>query len=137
MAAAPPVGYAARIVAGFMVPVLTLVSAMFFWFWVYAVLSLVTTREAFGVLLPEDVPLWAGVLILVLVYQSVAWPLKTARRASYEALGGPHHAAVAALDGILSVAVAVLVVWFGYRYVPDVRELLHSLPEAWDRMRLM
>ena len=136
-AAPAPVGYAARIVAGFMVPVLSLVSAVFFWSCVYAVLSLVTMHEAFGVPLPEDVPLWAGVLILVLVYQSVAWPLHTARRASYQALGGPHHAAVAALDGILSVAVAILVVWLGYYYVPEVRELLRSLPEAWETMQHM
>jgi hypothetical protein len=41
---------------------------------------------------------------LVLLYQSAAWPLRrAARRASYQALDRPHHVAVAALDGLLSV----------------------------------
>ena len=69
------------------------------------------------------------------LYHSVAWPLHAARRASYQALGGPHHGAVAALDGLLSAGVAILIVWVGYQYVPEVRELLRSLPDGWDNIR--
>jgi len=132
---ASPAGYTARVAAGFMMPVLSLASAAFFWLCAYAVLSLVTRNEAFGISLPEDLPLWAGILILVFVYQSVAWPLHVARRASYQTLGGPHHAAIAALDGLLSVGVAILVVWLGYYYVPEVREFVRTLPDLWDSIR--
>jgi multisubunit Na+/H+ antiporter MnhB subunit len=131
----PPAGYTARVVAGVMVPLLTVVSALLFWVGAYAVLSLVTERQAFGVPLSDDIPLWAGILFLVLLYQSAAWPLHAARRASYHALGGPHHAAVAALDGLLSVGVGLCVVWFAYQYMPEVRELLRTLPDVWDSMR--
>ena len=48
---------------------------------------------------------------------------------------GPHHAAVAALDGLLSVGVGLCVVWFAYQYIPEVRELLRTLPDVWDIMR--
>jgi hypothetical protein len=101
----------------------------------YAVLSLAAEREAFGVALPEEVPLWAGILFLVFLYQSAAWPLHAARRASYQARGGPHHAAVAALDGLLSMGVGIFIVWLAWQNLPEVRELLRSLPDLWDSMR--
>jgi phage shock protein PspC (stress-responsive transcriptional regulator) len=131
----PPAGYATRMLAGFMVPILSIVSAALFWICAYAVLSLVTMREAFGLLLPDDVPLWVGIVVLLFLYQSVAWPLHAARRASYQALGGPHHASVAALDGMLSLGIALLVVWFAYNNVPVVREFLRALPETFDSMQ--
>lgn len=121
--------------AGFMVPILSIVSAVFFWVCAYGVLSLVTAREAFGILMPDDVPLWVGIVVLLFVYQSVAWPLHAARRASYQALGGPHHASVAALDGMLSLGIALLVVWFAYNNVPAVREFLRALPATFDSMQ--
>jgi phage shock protein PspC (stress-responsive transcriptional regulator) len=132
---APPATYATRVLAGFMVPVLSVVSALFFWICAYAVLSLVTMREAFGILLPDDVPLWVGIVVLFFLYQSVAWPLHAARRASYQALGGPHHASVAALDGMLSLGIALLVVWFAYYNVPAVREFISALPQTLDSMQ--
>jgi phage shock protein PspC (stress-responsive transcriptional regulator) len=133
--AMPPAGYAARMLAGVVVPVLSIVSAALFWLSAYAVLALVATRDVFGVELPEDVPLWAAILVVVFLYQSIAWPLHASRRAAYQALGGPHHAMVAALDGLLSVGVGLLVVWFGYHYVPEVREFLRTLPDVWSSLR--
>jgi phage shock protein PspC (stress-responsive transcriptional regulator) len=131
----PPGTYATRVLAGFMVPVLSIVSALFFWICAYAILSLVTMREAFGILLPDDVPLWVGIVVLFFLYQSLAWPLHAARRASYQALGGPHHASVAALDGMLSLGIALLVVWFAYNNVPAVRDFLRALPQTFDSMQ--
>ena len=130
-----PAGYTARVVAGVMVPLLTIVSALLFRVGAYAVLSLATERQAFGVPLSDDIPLWAGILFLVFLCQSAAWPRHAARRAPHHALGGPHHAAVAALDGLLSVGVGLCVVWFAYQYIPEVRELLRTLPDVCDNMR--
>jgi len=101
----------------------------------YVVFSLVTMREAFGIFMPDDVPLWVGILVVWFVYQSAAWPLHAARRASYQALGGLHHASVAALDGMLSLGIAAFIVWFAYNNMPEVREFLRTLPEMLDSMR--
>ena len=135
VATAPPAmaaGYGTRILAGVMVPLLSIVSAMFFWISAYIALTLITTREALGVVVPEDVPIWVGLVILFFLYQSLAWPMHAARRAAYQALGGPHHAAVAALDGLVSVALGVFVVWFAYHQIPEVREFLRTLPDVWE-----
>jgi phage shock protein PspC (stress-responsive transcriptional regulator) len=131
----PPAAYATRMLAGFMVPVLSVASALFFWLCAYAVFTLVTMREAFGIFLPDDVPLWVGILVLWFVYQSAAWPLNAARRASYQALGGTHHASLAALDGMFSLGIALLVVWFAYNNVPAVREFLRALPQTFESLQ--
>jgi hypothetical protein len=71
------------------VPLLGLVSVLCFWFWLWAIYSLVTTNAVLGQPLPDDMPLWAGILILVVVYQAIAWPLHNARRrVAYYAFGG-------------------------------------------------
>jgi hypothetical protein len=101
----------------------------------YAIVSLVTRHEVFDFPLPEDVPLWVGVVALILVYQAIAWPLHAARRTSYYALGGGHHAAIAAWDGLMSLAFGLLVIWIGFHYVAEVRDFLQSLPEVVRSMR--
>jgi hypothetical protein len=112
-----------------MVPIVTVAGALFFWIWVYALISLTTTRQLFGQALPSNIPLWAGILILVFAYQMISWPLHAMRRASHFALGGRYRDA-AALEGIMSLGFSVLVVVFAYKYVPEVREVLRTLPDV-------
>jgi phage shock protein PspC (stress-responsive transcriptional regulator) len=128
--AAAPAGYTTRVLAGLMVPVLTLMSVALFWLWLFAIVSLVTREEVFGQPLPEDVPLWLGIVILVVIYQAFAWPLHMLRRSSYYAIGGAHHGTVAAFDGLLSLGFAILGIWLAFYYLPEVREFLQRLPDV-------
>jgi phage shock protein PspC (stress-responsive transcriptional regulator) len=130
-----PAGYAGQLVAGILVPLLSIASAAFFWIWVYAIVSLVTRHEVFGFPLPDDVPLLGGVLVLVIAYQAIAWPLHAARRTSYYALGGPHYGAIAAWDGLMSLGFGVLIIWIGFHYMPEVRGFIQALPEVVRSMR--
>ncbi|HEY2151231.1 MAG TPA: PspC domain-containing protein [Vicinamibacterales bacterium] len=125
----PPLGYGRQLLAGLMVPIVTVAGAVFFWIWVYALISLTTTRQLFGQALPSNIPLWVGILILVFAYQMVSWPLHAMRRGSHFLLGSRYRDA-AALEGIMSVGFSVLVVVFAYKYVPEVREVLRTLPEV-------
>ena len=125
-----PAGYTARVFVGVMMPVLTLVSIGLFWLWLFAIVSLVTRQEVFGQPLPEDMPLWLGFVILIVVYQVVAWPIHIARRSSYWALGGAYHGTIAALDGLLSLVFLMFGIWLAFHYVPEVRELLQQLPDV-------
>jgi phage shock protein PspC (stress-responsive transcriptional regulator) len=130
-----PAAYPARMFAGLMVPVLTLASVALFWVWLFAIFSLVTQQEVFGLGLPDDVPLWLAVVILVVAYQAVVWPLHLVRRSSYYAIGGAHHGAVAALDGALSLGLTIFAIWLAVHYVPELRELLRSLPDVFRSLR--
>jgi phage shock protein PspC (stress-responsive transcriptional regulator) len=130
----PPPGtagsYATRIVTGLLVPILAVFSVLFFWFWIWAIFSLVTTGQLFGESLPDDIPFWVGILVLVCLYHAIAWPLHFARRrAAFYALGGAHDGAMAAWDGILSLTFGIFAVWVAYRYVPEVREIMRALPD--------
>jgi phage shock protein PspC (stress-responsive transcriptional regulator) len=123
-------GYPARVLAGFTVPIVTLFSVALFWLWLFALFSLVTRQEVFGQPLPDEVPLWLGIVILVFIYQAFAWPLHMARRSAYYAIGGANHGAVAAFDGLLSLGFAVLGVWLAFHYMPEVRDFLRQLPDV-------
>jgi phage shock protein PspC (stress-responsive transcriptional regulator) len=132
---ASPANYVARVAAGFMVPVLSFVNAVVFAVLLFGVASLVTTHEVFGETLPSDMPLWVGVGGIVVAYMIIAWPLHAARRASYWTVAGPHHGAVAAWDNLMSLGFAVLLTWFAYHYLAEVREVVDQIPAVWESFR--
>ena len=70
------------------------------------------------------------VVILVVVYQAIAWPLHMLRRSSYYVIGGAYHGTVAAFDGLLSLAFVLLGIWVAFHYLPEVREFLQQLPDV-------
>jgi len=122
--------YPMRVLAGFTVPILTLFSVALFWLWLFAIFSLVTRQEVLGQPLPDDMPLWLGIVVLVLIYQAFLWPLHIARRSAYYAIGGAYHGTVAAFDGLLSLGFVVLGIWLAYHYMPEVRDFLQQLPDV-------
>jgi len=69
-----------------------------FWFWLYAIYSLVTRGDVLGPAAPGTKwPLWARLIILMVIYQAAAWPACTPMRRSMSyAFGGPYHGSVAA-----------------------------------------
>jgi phage shock protein PspC (stress-responsive transcriptional regulator) len=129
----PAGGYGARMMTGLLVPLLSLVSVLCFWFWLWAIYSLVTTNEVLGQALPDDIPLWGGILILVVIYQAVAWPLhNTRRRVVYYSFGGGYQPSIVAWDGVMSLGFGILIVWIAYQYLPEVREIIRTMPDVWD-----
>jgi phage shock protein PspC (stress-responsive transcriptional regulator) len=125
------VGYATRLLAGFMVPVFTILSAVLFVVVILAILSLVVTGGVFYWTLPGDIPLWVAILIVAIVYQAVHAPLRAASRASYETSAGPRYGWLAAADAIMWLGFAALFFWLAYMFVPEVRYLFDSLPSEW------
>jgi hypothetical protein len=117
------VGYGGQIVAGIMMPVLTIVRVGMFWVWLCVLASLLSTNALFGWPIPDDVPLWAAVAIAAVSYSALAWPLHTARRASYYALSAHDSGWIAAWDGLLGFAVSIVCLWLAYEYVPEIHDL--------------
>ena len=130
--AATPGGYGTRMVAGVMVPLLTLMRVALFFLLLSAIFSLVTDQKVFGEPLPDNVPLWLGIVILVIVYQAIAWPLHMARQSSYYAIGGAYHGPLAAFEGLITLGFVVVGIWVASQYVPEIREFLQSLPDVWN-----
>jgi phage shock protein PspC (stress-responsive transcriptional regulator) len=117
---------------GFTLMVLKWVKLLCFCFGIYAVYSLVTKGSVFGVLLPAGIPVWIGVVFLIVLYHFVTWPIKAMQygcyypgtpRWGYGPMSGP-------LDGLVWLGFIVVLVWLGDHYVPQVHEALLNLPPA-------
>jgi phage shock protein PspC (stress-responsive transcriptional regulator) len=117
------------------VPVLRLLSTLVSLLCVFSLVSLLATGAVFGILLPASIPVWAGLVILLIAFQVVALPLRVMRHAMYYGIGynpvcaGWLHFwnAVAAL-GFLAV-----VVWFAHSHSVQVHEAVRGLPHEIHR----
>lgn len=125
--------YGARLSAGAFSPFLTFAAVLMFWLMVVAALSLADNRTILNFTLPPDIPLWAGLLGLVMVYHWLAWPLRLARRAGYHALSGTQTGPVEVFDHLAGIAFSALILWFAYTHVDGVRELVERLPDLGQR----
>jgi hypothetical protein len=136
--AVPPaqyhVGYGSQIAAGIALPLLSLVSAVLFFAWLAVMFSLLTTGAVFGWPLPGDLPFWVGLIVAMVFYNMVAWPLRAMRRASHFALGGMHHGGVVAWDGLMGLGFIVVFGWLAYQYIPEVREFVQNIPAMIDSL---
>ena len=131
-----PASYQAQVWAGIMIPVFGLVVfALFVWL-ALAISSLVTTGTLFGWTLPAGVPLWAGILIVIVLYQMVTSPIRTARHALRYA-GGRPQGWFALWDGVVAMAVTCLVFWLVYHYVWPVEDFRHFIDKIPDAVRAM
>jgi phage shock protein PspC (stress-responsive transcriptional regulator) len=122
----PQPGYGTQVAAGFVLPLLSVISAALTVACLVPVASLLSTGEVLGWRLPLDVPPWAAMLALVAVFALVTAPLRAVRHATYEALGSRRGWFVF-WDGVLRFALVVLALWFVVRFVPGADDLFRDL----------
>ncbi|MFI5336061.1 MAG: PspC domain-containing protein [Opitutales bacterium] len=101
-------------------PLLALIRVLLTLAFVAVLLSLVFTGAVFGLLLPWGMPMWVGIVVLVIVFNALLWPFRWHRYACGYGCGGPHP-----LFGLVMLA---LCLWLADRYVPHVHEVLMDLP---------
>jgi phage shock protein PspC (stress-responsive transcriptional regulator) len=129
-----PSGYGAQLVAGLLIPILAILSALVFILWIVAIVQLATSGSIFGWAIPASMPLWVSILILIFLYSAISQPLRHARRAIYFTTGGYNYSWFAALDGILALGVLALVCWFAYTHLPQVHQFFEHFNENWQTM---
>ncbi len=122
-----PASYGGQLLAGVMLPVLTIVRTGLFWIWICVIASLFSTNALFGEPVPADVPFWVVMLIAFMTYLAIAWPLQAAKRASYDALGARDFGWIAAWDGLLGLGLSALCLWLAFTFVPEVHDFLEHL----------
>jgi phage shock protein PspC (stress-responsive transcriptional regulator) len=94
----------------------------------FSIYSLVTTGAIFGWNPPPGIPLWAGILILFVLYVIAVSPLSAARHAAH--YGGHMHPYATPLEKILPLVALVVLLWLGYLYVPAVHQFIHHALDA-------
>jgi len=116
---------------GFTVMILKWVRLLFFCLGIYAVYSLVTKGGVFGVVLPSGIPLWVGIVAIVVIYQLLTLPLKALQWSCYYR-GAPPHACgpwlAGPFAGLIWLGFLAAVIWLGDHYVPQFHEALKQLP---------
>ncbi len=130
--APPRVPYAAHVLSGLVVTILSLVLAAFTIAWVVAIISLATTGALFGWFLPHGIPFWVGILLLCVLYSMIAWPIKAIRHASYH-VEGPYHPPRGPFDGFVGFVIVVLLLWYGYHHVPELRDFFDHIRHFWNQ----
>ena len=128
-----PAPYAAHVITGTMMAALGLVLAALGIAMLLAILSLVNTHAILGWQLPHDVPLWVGVVGLILLWNLVALPIRAVRHSAYWYSGGYHGPWFAAFDGVVVLAIMAGLAWWGMHHVPEIREFFQNLPGLWQR----
>jgi len=98
----------------------------------FALVSLVATRGAFGFHLPGGMHLWLALIILFVGYHVLAWPLRAMKHACGYGAWGPFgfRPAVLVLDFLIWAAVVGLILWYGFHHSQQVREITDKIPPA-------
>jgi phage shock protein PspC (stress-responsive transcriptional regulator) len=133
----PAAAYVTHVIAGALAPVFVLLGVALFFLFAVALVSLLMTGTIFDWTPPGDLPLWAAILILFLLYQVFAWPLHAARHAAHYALGyGFRHSGA---EGAITLGFGVLCFWLAYHYIPEVHEFARHFttlwPGIWENIR--
>jgi phage shock protein PspC (stress-responsive transcriptional regulator) len=119
--------------AWLVVPILTLLSVLITLLGVASVISLIATGAIFGIMLPAGIPLWLGVILLILAFQMVNWPLRAMRHAFWHGGYGPAYAGPIAHLWVPFIWLAILMVtlWYLNRHGPEVHEAVRQLRPHW------
>jgi phage shock protein PspC (stress-responsive transcriptional regulator) len=121
-------GYAANILGGMLMTVVGIFSAALFVTMILAVISLVMRHAVLGWTLPAHMPVWVGIVFLLVLYFVVASPLHVSHRV---AVSGPFGPGGFALWAALSWMVFLLLVaWLASQHWAQVRDLLEHLPAS-------
>jgi phage shock protein PspC (stress-responsive transcriptional regulator) len=123
------VDYAGQVLAGIFVPIASIISAALFVGLILAIISLVKSGTIFGWVVLVPMPLWAQILMLVLAYHLIAWPLHVISHGPMQR-DGTGRGWIAMWGGILWLGFAAVFLWFAYQGVPGFREFIDNFPES-------
>jgi phage shock protein PspC (stress-responsive transcriptional regulator) len=117
----------------FILPLVALLRAALAVVCFFSVISLLATRTVFGVAPPATMPLWVALVLLLVFFAIISWPLKALRHAWYwHAARGPVFVPPLfwAVDAIVGLGCAVLLIWLIDRFVPGAHAALQAIPVA-------
>ena len=126
--ATPPsnMSYSSQVMSGVLTPLVELIGALLFVAFLLALVSLATKHRLFGWSLPGDVPGWAAILVLIILYRALVSPLRQARYTAY--YGTWFGAGWLALWGVLVwLAILSYFGWLAWQHWADVQNFFEQL----------
>jgi phage shock protein PspC (stress-responsive transcriptional regulator) len=126
----PNMNYSAQVVHGVLTPIAELLGVVLFFVFLFSLLSLVARHRIFGWTLPGDIPLWVGIVLLIVLYRVIASPLRQARYAAY--YGAPLSHGWLALWGVLVwLGLVTFLVWLAWQHWYQVQDFLQHFADTW------
>jgi phage shock protein PspC (stress-responsive transcriptional regulator) len=120
--------------AWFVVPVLTVLCVIFWLVAVSAIVSLISHGTVMGIAFFSGMPTWIGIVLIVMFFSLLTWPLKVMKRSLYWGYHpgwcgpGPH-----VFGSLVWVAAILAFVWFAQQHSFHFREAVNDLPHALHR----
>ena len=124
-----PVTYAPHPVVAVLLPFFGLVHVGLFVAMAAMLISLVNTGAILNWQLPEDVPLWAAALTLLIAYQIAVSPFRVIQQWASTPQPGVEPGWFAFWNAVTGLIGLALVVWIASNHMPEIREFLQHVPE--------
>ena len=124
-----PMGYGPPPWAAVLIPVFGLVHVALFLTMAAMLISLVNHGAVLNWELPEDVPVWAGALILLIAYQIAVAPLRAYHNWTALPRPGIEPGWLAFWNSVTWLMGLALVVWIGSNHLPEIRDFLRHVPD--------
>jgi phage shock protein PspC (stress-responsive transcriptional regulator) len=132
-------GYAGQIIAGLMLPFLAIGTTLLSCAMIAAVVILASTGSLLGWHATDTMPLWAAVLILIVVFSALTSPFRHARRAIYFNQTSYNLFWFTAWYEAISFALFAAVCWLAYTHIPEVHTFFQNFVEnmrnMWQNLR--
>ena len=91
-------------------------------------ISLVNTGGIGAWRLPENVPIWAGALMLLVGYQIVVSPIRAVQHWSWNLPGPGQPGLYAFWNAAIWLTGMAVVVWIGSHHIAEIQEFIHRMP---------
>lgn len=122
-APAQPVGYATRIAAGCLAFIFSIITAALLIAFLLGFFSLMSAGSLLGWTPPAGVPIWLAIVVLAIAYAAISAPFSAMRRSSFATLGG-HRDGGGWSDGLATLAITAIALWFAWMFWPGAREVI-------------
>ena len=137
--AAQTATYGARVAAGILIPISSVVSTLIFWAWALSIVSVLSTGAIFGWHVPAgNTPTWLLAIIMMILCRITTAPFKAVRKAAFHFSGSPAEMWFGAWDSIVSVGLSIVIVWYAYRHFPEVQyffeHFIEIMVKTWANM---
>ena len=131
--------YGARMIAGVLLPIFSIIAVLLFWGWMLAIISVATTGAIFGWHPPlGNTPVWVLLLIMLMLSGVTTAPFKGIRRALTHNMAFPGMVWIGVLDAVAWIGLSAVIIWFAYHHFPQVQYFFEHAGEIfrsiWDNM---
>ena len=127
----PNPSYQAQLLNGVISPILAVVGVLVGFTFLFMLLSLIRHHTIFGWWWPHEIPMWVGIVFLVVLYRAITSPLHQARYSAY--YGAPvGHAWVALIGALVWLALLSFLAWEAWQHWDDVADFFQRVVIFWQ-----